>query len=74
MRRISKHGINVRGFSLVEMLIVVGIIVILAGAIALGVNDVLSPAKKAKNSVSVRAENQSKSISLSEVKLKNVGY
>ena len=74
MRRISKHGINVRGLSLVEMLIVVGIIVILAGAIALGVNDVLSPAKKAKNSVSVRAENQSKSISLSEVKLKNVGY
>lgn len=74
MQRIRKHGINVRGFSLVEMLIVVGIIVILASAVALGVNDILSPAKKARNSVSVRAESQSKSISLRESKLINVGY
>ena len=46
MRRISKQRLNVRGFSLVEMLIVVGIIVILAGAFALGVNDVMNPAAR----------------------------
>ena len=74
MRRISKQRLNVRGFSLVEMLIVVGIIVILAGAFALGVNDVMNPAKKAQSSVSARASNQAKSISLSEQRLQNVGF
>lgn len=74
MRRISKQRLSVRGFSLVEMLIVVGIIVILAGAVALGVSDILNPAKKAQSSVSARVSNQSKSISLSESKLQNVGF
>lgn len=74
MRRISKLRKNFRGFSLVEMLIVVGIIVILAGAVALGVNDVISPAKKANSSVKAGATAQSLSISASESKLRDVGF
>ena len=74
MRRISKLSKNIRGFSLVEMLIVVGIVVILAGAVALGVNDVMGPAKQANSSVKAEATKQSLSISASESKLKDVGY
>ena len=74
MRRICKQSLNVRGFTLVEMLIVVGIIIILAGAIALGVGDVLNPAKKAQSSVNARATNESISISLSESKLADIGF
>ncbi len=74
MRKVSKQRLNVRGFTLVEMLIVVGIIIILAGAIALGVNDVLNPAKNARISVSNRVLSESKSISLSEAKLANYGF
>lgn len=74
MRRISKQTKSMRGFSLVEMLIVIGIIVILAGALALGVNDVLNPAKKARNSVSNRAIQESQSIHQSEQKLAGYGF
>lgn len=74
MRRISKSSKNLRGFTLVEMLLVVGIIVILAGAVALGVNDILNPAKKAKQSVKDRAAAQSQMVNASEAFLKNLGF
>ena len=74
MRRLSKSKKNFRGFTLVEMLLVVGIIIILAGAIALGVNDVLNPAKKAQSSVKAQAANASQSFLLSEQKLAGYGF
>lgn len=74
MRRLCKSKKNFRGFTLVEMLIVVGIIVILAGAIALGVNDILNPAKRAQSSVKAEAGNVSESVLLSEQKLANYGF
>ena len=74
MRRLSKSKKNFRGFTLIEMLIVVGIIIILAGAVALGVSDVMDPAKKAKNSVKNEAENVSNSVLQSEQKLANYGF
>lgn len=74
MRRISKTGINLHGFTLVEMLLVIGIIVILAGAVALGVSDVLDPAKRAQNDVKDKVAQQSQSINASEVFLKNMGF
>ncbi len=74
MRRVSKLSRNFRGFTLVEMLIVVGIIIILAGAVALGVSDILDPAKHAGSSVSLRKAAESQSIAQSENKLKNYGF
>jgi prepilin-type N-terminal cleavage/methylation domain-containing protein len=74
MRRISKLYKNLRGFTLVEMLLVVGIIIILAGAVALGVNDMIDPAKRAQNSVSLAGQRQSQLIHDSENRLKNIGF
>ena len=74
MRKICKHSRNLRGFTLVEMLLVVGIIIILAGAVALGVNDMLNPARRAQSNVSIRKSAQSQSIHDSEIKLKGYGF
>ncbi|MBR5181312.1 MAG: prepilin-type N-terminal cleavage/methylation domain-containing protein [Clostridiales bacterium] len=74
MRRIDKHSKNLRGFTLVEILLVVGIIIILAGAVALGVGDILDPAKRAQSSVHANVTAQSQSINDSEVHLKNIGF
>ena len=74
MRRLSKSKKNFRGLSLVEMLIVVGIVIILAGAIALGLSDVMNPAKNAQSSVKAEAKKVSDSISLSEQNLAGYGF
>jgi len=74
MRRITKQCKNLRGFTLVEILLVVGIIVILAGAVALGVNDMLDPARRAQSSVRAQRTAQSVSISASEQHLMNIGF
>ena len=74
MRRISKHSFNLRGFTLVEILIVVGIIVILAGVVALGVNDMIDPARRVQSSVRQKTAQQSVSISVSESTLKSMGF
>lgn len=74
MRRIRKQSKNLRGFTLVEILLVIGIIIILAGAVALGVNDMLDPARRAQSNVRAQKTAQSLSISASEIKLKNMGF
>ena len=74
MRRILKQSKNLRGFTLVEILLVIGIIVILAGAVALGVSDNLDPARRAQENISARAVAQSASVAGSEAHLKNLGF
>jgi len=74
MRRIDKHSKNLRGFTLVEVLLVIGIIIILAGAVALGVNDTLDPARRAQSNISAKAVAASQSIAGSELHLKNLGF
>ena len=74
MRRINKNCKNLRGFTLVEMLLVVGIIIILAGAVALGVSDNLDPARRAQSNISAKAVAASQSIAGSELHLKNLGF
>ena len=73
MRRISKLNKNFRGFTLVEMLLVIGIIIILAGAVALGVNDVLNPAKLVQSSVRAAKAEQAESVNQREAKLRCYG-
>ena len=74
MRRISKLNKNFRGFTLVEMLLVIGIIIILAGAVALGVNDVLNPAKLVQSRVRAAKAEQAASVNQSEAKLRGYGF
>lgn len=74
MRRINKQCKNFRGFTLVEILLVVGIIIILAGVVALSVNDMLDPARRAQSDVRLKTQQQSISISLSEEELANMGF
>lgn len=74
MRRINKRIQNLRGFTLVEMLLVIGIIIILAGAVALGVSDTLDPARRAQENISAKAVAASQSIAGSELHLKNLGF
>jgi FlaG/FlaF family flagellin (archaellin) len=56
------------------MLLVVGIVIILAGAVALGVGDMLDPAHQAQSRVKAQKTAQSVSISASELHLKNLGF
>ena len=74
MRRINKQSNNLRGFTLVEMLLVIGIIIILAGAVALGVSDTLDPARRAQSNISQKAVAVSQSINDSEMHLRNLGF
>lgn len=74
MRRILKQSRNLRGFTLVEILLVVGIIIILAGAVALGVNDLLDPATRAQSNVRAQNAAQAQAINASEAHLKNLGF
>lgn len=74
MRRINKQRNNLRGFTLVEMLLVICIIIILAGAVALGVSDTLDPARRAQEDISIKAVAVSQSINDSEAHLRNLGF
>lgn len=74
MRRISKLSKNARGFTLVEVLLVVGIIIILAGSFALGINDLLGTANRGKTKMSESGASLTKSINDSEAHLSNLGF
>ena len=71
MRRLNKSK---KGFTLVELVLVITIIVILAGVTALSVGDILAKAKAANTSVSENASTARHNISLSESKLASYGF
>ena len=72
MRRIIK---NKRGFTLVELLLVIAIIVILAGVTALSISDYINRAKNADASVSQAVSASIRdNISSRENKLKGYGF
>lgn len=72
MHRINK---NKRGFTLVELLLVIVIIVILASVVSLSVSDYIRRAKAANSSVSNAVQASVRdNISSRENKLKNYGF
>ena len=71
MKKIAK---NKKGFSFTEIVLVVAIIVILASAMLVGVNDYLNTANKAESNVTASVEDLSDNITAKENDLKNKGF
>ena len=71
MRRLSK---NKRGFTLVELVVVLCIIVILASVTALSISSYIQRAQDAQDSVSDEVNVARNNISLSESKLQSYGF
>ena len=75
MRRVAKSK---RGYTLIEMLLVIAIIMILAAVVGIGVNDIYQNSKDAQSSVGVGVEdvrnNSEKGISARENKLAGLGF
>lgn len=63
-----------RGFTLVEIILVIAIIIILAAALALSVHDILANAHAAKSSISSNVSEKQAGISASESKLASYGF
>jgi len=71
MHRINKHK---RGFTLVELVLVIAIILILASVTALSVSDILKTNQKGASSVSQAVNNVKVKITDEENDLKNKGF
>ena len=75
MRRVTK---NKRGFTLIEMLLVIAIIMILAAVVGIGVNDIYKNAQDANSSIGTGVDdvrtNNDRGISARESKLGALGF
>lgn len=71
MKKIAK---NKKAFTFTEIVLVVAIIVILASAMLVGVNDYLNTANKAQSNVDASVEALSNTITDKENDLKNKGF
>lgn len=74
MRRLNKRHSSKEGFTLLEVLIVVAIIVILAGVVGAGVAGLLRTAHRTNDAVIDSSASLSEQISNSESILKNYGF
>jgi len=73
MRRLSKIN-NPKGFTLVEIILVVAIILILAASVLTGVADWINKARAANEQVIVQSSYVEQQINDSEAKLSNYGF
>lgn len=74
MIRISKKHNSKFGFTLVEMVLVIAIIVILATALATNINDVINTGNKAEKAVADASDNLENNINDSERALSAYGF
>ncbi len=69
MRRLYKRHSSKGGFSLLEMIIVIAIIVILAGVVGVGIAGLIRTANRSNDAVKESSESLNASISMGESKL-----
>ena len=69
MRRLNKRLSSKGGFSLLEMIIVIAIIVILAGVVGVGIAGLIRTANRSNDAVKESSESLNASISMAESKL-----
>ena len=74
MHRISKKTSSKCGFTLVEMMIVVAIIIIIAGVVGIGVADLIRSANESNDAVAASSESLKKQINSSETKLEGYNF
>lgn len=73
MRRLSKQY-NSKGFTLVEIILVVAIILIIAGSLFTGITDWINKAGAQNEAVNMQASYVKQQINDSEARLANYGF
>lgn len=63
-----------RGFTLVELVLVIAIIIILAAVLTLNISDILNTAKRGKNSITNKQSVMTQGMQASEQKLANHNF
>lgn len=74
MRRLYKRHSSKGGFSLLEMIIVIAIIVILAGVVGVGIAGLIRTANRSNDAVKESSESLNASISMGESKLSQYSF
>ena len=74
MQRLSKKNNSKRAFTLTEMVIVIGIIVIIASVVGFGVADIMKNAKKSNEAVANSSDDLKQSINDSEALLAKYNF
>ena len=74
MRRLYKTKSSKRAFTLTEMVIVIGIIVIIASVVGVGVADILKNAKKYNSAVNSSSDELKSQINSNEAKLASFNF
>ena len=63
-----------RGFTLVELVLVIAIIIILAAVLTLNISDILNTAKRGKNSITNKQSVMTQGMQASQQKLANHNF
>ena len=71
MRRLQK---NKRGFTLLEMILVVAIIIILAGVVAINAMDILRKSQEGESSINAEVSTMKDAFNSSEVNLRGHNF
>ena len=74
MRKTCKRRVIPKGFTLLELVLVLAIIVILASALILGVTGYIDKTNEAKNQVDIAANNVTNKVHASEAVLANYNF
>ena len=74
MRRLYKNNGSKRAFTITEMIIVIGIIVLIASVVGVGIADIIKAAKKSDSAVNASASDLKNQINSNEAKLASYNF